>query len=441
MATIGGRILVAPTTVLTRDLPAADTTIHVKHNQMVNGDRVYLEAGGQVEWIAITSGPTAESGGYYYSCIRNLDGSGANDWAAGDAVLNTGTTGDGYIDIYSIDSIRSGTQYGPTIVGNIRTGTVYSNLIEAWAVGNLNGLYGYGVDTYGAAFGKYVNNCSFITIDPTNGIRMIWKNGLGANVEVAQWDINGSLTIGQVAASQDNIYIASGAISLRVNTTTYINLTTGGVITIGQVTASQDNIYMSAGALSIRNNTTERIGMTAAGILTIKNSAGSAVFTFDASSGAEFTLPLTLASGGGIYQGTGTFASPTTGLKIYNSGGIGMIAGYNGGALQWYGNTDGKLYAGAGYVWLDASGLTLKRSTLYYYGIRWTNSSGVVRGQVDTDDSGFYIDNRSDDGTRVVNLNLVNSSSGVRYISFQVGSGSYWQFDNEGTGSGGQGFG
>ena len=256
---------------------------------------------------------------------------------------------------------------------------------------------------------------------------------------LAQWDINGSLTIGQVAASQDNIYIASGAISLRVNTTTYIYLTTGGVITIGQVAASQDNIYMSAGALSIRNNTTERIGMTAAGILTIKNSAGSAVFTFDASSGAEFTLPLTLASGGGIYQGTGTFASPTTGLKIYNSGGIGMIAGYTAGVVQWYGNTDGKLYAGAGNILLDASGLTLKRSTLYYYGIRWTNSSGIVRGQVDTDDSGFYIDNRSDDGTRVVNFNLVNSSSGVRYISFQVGSGSYWQFDNEGTGSGGRG--
>ena len=56
-------------------------------------------------------------------------------------------------------------------------------LLRAWAVGNLNGLYGYGVDIYGAAFGKYVNNCSFLTIDPTNGIRMIWKNGLGANVE------------------------------------------------------------------------------------------------------------------------------------------------------------------------------------------------------------------------------------------------------------------
>ena len=202
MATIGGRILVAPTTVLTRDLAAGVGAFYVKHNQMTTGDRVYLEADGKVEWISIDDVGTLQAqGDYLYPRItRNLDGSGSNDWYAGDAVLNTGTTGDGYIDIYSINSIRSGTQYGPTIVGNIRTGSTYSNLIEGWAVGNLNGLYGYGVDTYGAAFGKYVNSSSFLTIDPTNGIRMIWKNGSGANLTLAQWDISGNLTIGQTGA-------------------------------------------------------------------------------------------------------------------------------------------------------------------------------------------------------------------------------------------------
>jgi hypothetical protein len=297
---------------------------------MVTGDRVYLENNGSIEWMAIADNGTLQAeGDYMYRITRNLDGSGANDWFAGDAVLNTGTTGDGYIDIYSDHSIRGATQYGPSIVGNIRTGTTYSNLIEGWAVGNLNGLYGYGVDIYGAAFGKYVNSSSFLTIDPTNGIRMIYKNNLGANLTVAQWDISGHLTIGEVGASKDNVYI-------------------------------------SAGALAIRNNTTERIGLTAAGILTIKDSGGDAVFTFDASAGAEFTKPLTLASTGGIYQGTGTFASPTTGLKIYNSSGVGMIAGYNGGTVQWYGNTDGKLYAGAGSVVMNGNGIeiTVPDSTL-----------------------------------------------------------------------------
>jgi len=110
------------------------------------------------------------SGPYVYAVARNLDGSGANAWSAGDAVFNTGTTGDGYIDLYSDRSIRSATQYGPTIVGTVRTGTTYSNLEERWAIGNLNGLYGYSADTYGAAFGSPAG--AWVKIDPTNGVRI-----------------------------------------------------------------------------------------------------------------------------------------------------------------------------------------------------------------------------------------------------------------------------
>jgi len=68
---------------------------------------------------------------------------------------------------------------------------------------------------------------------------------------------------------------------------------------------------------------------------------------------------LTIGAAGGVYQGTGTAASPTTGLKLWNDGGVGRIAGYNATVLQWYADTDGKLYAGAGRVWLDASGISL----------------------------------------------------------------------------------
>lgn len=77
----------------------------------------------------------------------------------------------------------------------------------------------------------------------------------------------------------------------------------------------------------------------------------------DSSGNVDITGVLNIGTSGGIYQGTGTFASPTTGLKIYNSGGIGLIAGYNAGTVQWYADTDGKLYAGAGNVILDAGGI------------------------------------------------------------------------------------
>ena len=52
---------------------------------------------------------------------------------------------------------------------------------------------------------------------------------------------------------------------------------------------------------------------------------------------------LTIGAAGGIYQGSGTAASPTTGLKVWNDTGAGRIAGYNTSVLQWSADTDGKL--------------------------------------------------------------------------------------------------
>lgn len=64
-----------------------------------------------------------------------------------------------------------------------------------------------------------------------------------------------------------------------------------------------------------------------------------------------------IASTGGIYQGSGTFASPTTGLKLFNSSGVGKISGYNSGVEQITLDTDGKFKAGAGAVIMDATGI------------------------------------------------------------------------------------
>lgn len=169
MATIGGRILVAPTTLLTSDLSTGATSIVVKHNNLANGDRVYLEANGAVEFLAVTSSASG-SGPYTYSVTRNLDGSGANAWAAGDAVLNTGTTGNGFIDLYSVRGVKAGTEIGPTIVFNQRLSSTYNDWSPRAAIGNLDGLFGYSGSTYGAAFG--VPTGPRTTIDATNGVRL-----------------------------------------------------------------------------------------------------------------------------------------------------------------------------------------------------------------------------------------------------------------------------
>jgi len=83
--------------------------------------------------------------------------------------------------------------------------------------------------------------------------------------------------------------------------------------------------------------------VTQAGAVTATNATITGAIT--ASSGS-LTGFLTIGSSGGIYQGTGTASTPTTGLKLWNDGGVGRIGGYNGGDLQWTADTTGKLYAG-----------------------------------------------------------------------------------------------
>ncbi len=68
---------------------------------------------------------------------------------------------------------------------------------------------------------------------------------------------------------------------------------------------------------------------------------------------------LTIGLSGGIYQGSGTFASPTTGLKVWNDGGVGRLATFLSGTPQVYFDTSGKLKAGGGEVTLDGYGITI----------------------------------------------------------------------------------
>lgn len=105
--------------------------------------------------------------------------------------------------------------------------------------------------------------------------------------------------------------------------------------------------------------TTTRLRIDTAGNFNIYNSSGSAVITLDNAGASYFAGPMTLGASGGIYQGSGTFGSPTTGLKIWNNSGYGSIGGYNTGALQWIADTDGRIKAGQNSVQLGYYGLDL----------------------------------------------------------------------------------
>ncbi|MFW5941902.1 MAG: tail fiber domain-containing protein, partial [Chloroflexota bacterium] len=295
MATIGGRILVGPTTTLIADLNDTATSIDVEHNQMSNGDIAYLEADGKVEFIAIDSAPSSITGGYRYTVTRNLDGSGADEWFAGDALFNTGQSGDGFIDLYSFAGVTSGTS-GPTIVGNVRASSTYNDWVEHWAIGNLNGLYDYGTDTYGVAFGGY-GEANYLTIDPINGIRFFDESDmLRAQLSSDTW------TLGHT----DTAHI--------------------------ELTPSKLSMLDDAGDEKI-----------------VLGDAGD----------SYFAGVMTIGADGEIRQGSGTLGTNFTGLRIWRDSNIGRIAGYNDDDLQWYADTDGRLYAGGGSIFLDSNGLSL----------------------------------------------------------------------------------
>lgn len=232
LATIGGRVLVSSTNILALDLAPSNTTITVKYNSLAVGDTLYMEANGQVEFMVVTAvvgtaqvpwllggtislmfAPAAATyTAYTYSVTRNADGTGANQWYAGDALLNTGQVGDGFIDLYSLRGVKSGTEIGPSIVGNVRTSTAYNGWAPRWAIGNLNGLYGYGVTTYGAGFGDA--SAANLVIDATSGIRI--RQGTTTYAQMAASIFRLGLTSGnRVEWDGTNMTIVSSTVSMN----------------------------------------------------------------------------------------------------------------------------------------------------------------------------------------------------------------------------------
>ncbi|RMD65689.1 hypothetical protein D6833_02560 [Candidatus Parcubacteria bacterium] len=180
LATIGGRVMVAPTTKLIADVNTTQTTIDVEHNNLVSGGYIYLASapGGvaQVEVMKVTSGATTISGGYRYSVSRNKDGTGANSWVKGDAVVYLGkNAGEGYIDLTSTQTIHN--HLGPTMTIYSRTGSGTWNAVNpVVAVGNLSSFLDYGGDEFGFAVGDDltlgVSSFSGLAADRTNGLRL-----------------------------------------------------------------------------------------------------------------------------------------------------------------------------------------------------------------------------------------------------------------------------
>ncbi|HEX7833252.1 MAG TPA: hypothetical protein VF787_26585 [Thermoanaerobaculia bacterium] len=310
MASVGGHLLVTPATKLTAALTAVATTITVERASFGNGHRVFLQANVngvlQSEHLAITSIATG-TGPYTYSVTRNINGGGAFAWGVNTSVTSLAATGGAFIDVYSGTGLKSASEIGPTIVGNVRVSGTFNDWSPRWAIGNLNGLFGYGTDTFGAAFG--VPSAAWLKVDPVNGIRI----GHNATTKIAIDAAGNASFSGAITAASGTIggwtigatLLSSGNLKLESSGTAYIGVASGtpsyGAVATkfyadasgkwslsNKVLWDGSDISIESGNVTINPSggvTIKENGGLASGALNFANSGGAVVSSIAGSSG------------------------------------------------------------------------------------------------------------------------------------------------------------
>jgi len=391
---------------------AANTTIDFG-KAMTPNDYVVFRAALQVEYIKVGS----KVSGTIYNVTRDLDGSGANNWAAGTPFMVLGQSGAGRIELNSYDTPR---------IQLLKQGANYNNTTEIIRIGDLNGNWGYGAQKWGIGLGEYVSDKANIILDEDGVLKIrnynvdvialsgtearidnvlkmkgadaaisigatpptsssagtgMWldRTGLyGLNTDVRQvWIDNttGKLYAGngKIIADITGLHLTTAAELIRIGN---LNGNWGYAadkwgIGLGQYTADKPNIILDEdGNLKIRNYNVDVITLsgTEARIDNVLKmyGANSAI-----SIGA--TPPTSSSAGTGIWI-------DKTGLYSLNAN----------NKQVWIDATTGKLYAGNGHVSLDSNGIKLyNTSSLYDDGaILWGIGNAMINGYCD--DQGYY---------------------------------------------------
>ena len=244
----------------------------------------------------------------------------------GQSVIDFGSTGAALIHLSTVDpngapyiKMRRWAGSDPFTPANYIT---YLQIGELDSISNPN----YSPSGFGIYIRSELGADQFVVADD-NGIRL-------QNLAIKAFSTNQTVDI----SSTGNLKLGT---DISVSATTSFDFTaSSGALRVGFVGANKPNLYFNGTNLYLRINTTNFISFLSTG-------------------SAYFSGVINIGSSGGIYQGSGTFASPTTGIKIYNSSGIGKLASFNSGTVQITVDTDGYLYAGGGNVWLNEDGINI----------------------------------------------------------------------------------
>lgn len=158
---VGGWLIV-PKDAGTFEADVADTDLTIDFGKaMTPGHWVLVRS-----YDASTGMPAAEYltvgslvSGTTYNVTRNVDGSGANDWAAGTPFLVLGEEGDGRIELNAYDTPR---------IQILQQGAAYNLADEVVRIGDLDGAFGITEERYGFGVGDYAA-ANYLRYDPIAG--------------------------------------------------------------------------------------------------------------------------------------------------------------------------------------------------------------------------------------------------------------------------------
>jgi hypothetical protein len=239
ISTIGGEIIVAPTTSLTRDVATGDAFIFVKHNQLRNNDTVFLKVNGSGEKMLVTSNyiDCSVSGNcvvagtdFAYGVTRNRQGSGAKAWLAGAAVVNEGNVGDGNMSLFADRSSSVSDGYVGVVVSDgpvayfrmpATTPTTSADLMGNVGVATETGTQSAGLGVGALAVG-------------TTGADPAWQNTGGAGSLTVANDsdlqITADLTIEFIAYWEHTVSRLEHILSRSFNGEYYVDVDAAGVL-------------------------------------------------------------------------------------------------------------------------------------------------------------------------------------------------------------------
>lgn len=248
---LGGWLLITKDEgALVGDVLVADTTIDFGKSMTV-GDFVLMRASLKMEYMQVG----AVVSGTIYNVTRNLDGSGANDWAGGTPFAVLGTSGNGRIELNAYDSPR---------ISILEQGATYNAQTERIRIGDLASWQSAGLTGYGMAMGDYAGN-EYLAYSPAGGLvvrgTIRADDGFLGTLDVAGKlsisGVSGALTIGATPPSSS----VSGT-GLWIDRTGFYSLKSNVYqvkidATDGKLYAGNGAVILDEDGISLKNKTTD----------------------------------------------------------------------------------------------------------------------------------------------------------------------------------------